>query len=212
MRIISGFKDYYDYCQGTIGQDPLAVYERKFRHFYDGKTSDGPWKYTFFHYPDLYCLHLCGVKNVFAEVDLKFYFLPFVGPNDTKPTTEEYESLVGTWPKKVQKLLAFDTRFQYHFERKISDNGDHSDLNKKHDCPIILSHLNHNDSYPIILDPVLRDFNYHKIVPAERMFTMLNDWFLDKKNAPEPVPMSDKNKIASHGMDPKRSFRPKIKD
>lgn len=32
MKIISKFKDYYDYLQGIYGQDPKATYERS-RHF-----------------------------------------------------------------------------------------------------------------------------------------------------------------------------------
>lgn len=225
MRIISSFKDYYDYLQGVIGQDPLAYYERIpgnksigfhekwFKHSYssyapvvDGDpskeivlsivTSDG-------HAPSYSCnLHICDWKYKFVVDNRgKFYLPPFLKLNKNNPNTL-YDILESYgWPDHV--LSKYKVRWTGGYDYAGYTD---TDLNTKENCPIIFE-----AGKFLVCNPRLEDIGLNKIIPAEQMYHMLTNWFLSKRDSPSPKPISDKNKILSHGMDPKRSFRPNIK-
>ena len=61
--------------------------------------------------------------------------------------------------------------------------------------------------------PVLKEFGFPAYIDAHEMYQKVYAFLSWLKDNPEPPNnQSDKDKIVSHGMDAKRSFRPLIKD
>ena len=60
--------------------------------------------------------------------------------------------------------------------------------------------------------PAVAKYGFPSILDSRTMYGMIYDylgWLKD--NPPPPDNQTDKQKVVSHGFDPKRSFRPKMK-
>jgi hypothetical protein len=64
----------------------------------------------------------------------------------------------------------------------------------------------------IIINPNLMDYGVqHKLYP-QQTYQEIEMWFANQKyDKEEPIPQTDKQKILTHGLDPKTSFRHPIK-
>ncbi len=93
-----------------------------------------------------------------------------------------------------------------HFEKK----GHSTDVNQKLGQPV----LEQTSTYPKYEYgiPILAKYGFPSIIDSRTMYGMIYDylgWLKD--NPPPPDNQTDKQKVVSHGFDPKRSFRPKMK-
>lgn len=220
MKIISNFKDYYDFLQGTWGQDPKAVYERvcmapdgkkegihvpEFMRPSEPNENDerNPMQHTYSgKEPRLYYLAICGTIYCIGEEKRNLYH----GPQTWSSPKEKDDGL--TWfPFKIRRQAEIN-----HLKK--------TDLNEKYSCPIILTHPNEwckredgswgYGALSDVLNPRLKDFQFAKVVPPEQMFLMLTNFLLNLNNVEEkPIDPKEKNKqrIVAHGFDLKTSFR-----
>lgn len=220
MKIISKFKDYYDYLTGIYGVDPLVTYERKplstiSNNVEDLKNCD---VITFdrhcVYVPDGYTrliFHICNKVYVFHYLDNVLYY-----------TEEELVRLYDLIKGHSHKTMSFiDDKLSYLAEDlyqiygyKIPNKWYYSGLlgrknknytktmNENFNCPLIL--VKRNDSY--LLNPKLDTFQINKIIPAHDMFLMISQ-FLSKKDIEMPKDPTDMSRYEGKGFDKKTSFR-----
>jgi len=90
------------------------------------------------------------------------------------------------------------------------DNDFRTDINLKYRQPVL--QISENDKKVVYGIPNLASFGFAVHIPARKMYGDIYD-FLGYLNDNPPIPdnQSNKEKVASHGFDTKRSFRPKMK-
>ena len=85
-----------------------------------------------------------------------------------------------------------------------------STLNTKHRQPILLVNMSNS---AVVRVPVLKEFGFASYIDAHEMYQKVYAFLSWLKDNPElPNNQTDKEKIVSHGMDIKHSFRPLIKN
>ena len=187
MKIISKFKDYYDYLQGIYGIDELLVLDRR-------RKDEDLFK------PDLsnnnyyirYRFAICGnVYDIYA-FEGKLY-------HDEEGRIElnkilDSKGISGMWPYswgvKQQEELT-------------------TDVNNRLRQPILVTTELHR-----IVDSdwssniILSDFKLIKSISAHDIFINLSSFLAWLKDNPEiPNKQSNEEKLLSHGFDKKKSFR-----
>lgn len=195
MKIISKHKDYYDYIVGTYDRDEKIVYDRR-----------GDNEIHVYHKPSFY-------KSKYSPDDWSCMVFSICGgyfPIVVKNNGEEYRWLPEHMPKSVRvfngtnnsELYAIKT-FDRFYEKK-------SDLNTKYKQPVLLrSARGYGDPYVCI--PILAEWGFPKIIPANDMYNKIYSWISwSIDNPPIPNTQTDKEKVAAHGFDAKKSFRPKM--
>lgn len=213
MKIISKYKDYYDFLKGIYGEDPKLVLDRtKFESLpYPPSNYDilnffvGEWQ--------VQCLYFDG----------KYYWGKDLIEN-FKPAPKEYQ-LSGKYQKWYRDIADINKASNYYsleipsrrFSQKNTERisvlknpvfiGDKSPTWKE-DCPILLS------KYTTYLDgflrfPKLDDFAFSKIMEPHDIWIKLTEWLSKRVTMNEPeVPVGDdKTRLISAGFDPKTSFR-----
>lgn len=184
MKIISKYKDYYDYLNGIWGIDDNIILDRT---SFDNLTTREPtFKYE--EYKFFICgkmisgYRLKGIDKILFGDDL----IPF------------------TYINKYNKKRFFKKEYLNVKYREESIclflEDDLSYLNDKEGCPIIIKYYNILYKFPI-----LSKFNFHRIIDAENIYKMLTDWL--SKDDIIIKSISDKEKIELHGFDNKTSFR-----
>ena len=197
MKIISKYKDYYDYLVGIYGQDHKIVLDRR-----DYFT---PMFYG--HETRVVRLYICGrvVEGLYSKGD--FYY----GEN----LKNKYDSEKG--------YSKFENKYNFLFRGKKSvyvntDSGfvtlyyepylDENNLNIKNNCPILIKEYGRLKKYP-----KLSELGIQQLYSPEEMYKMINEWLSDriteKELTSDEVP--NNQKIVNKGFDVKRSFRPKMK-
>lgn len=192
MKIISNFKDYYDFIQGKYGIDTKVVYER----IPETKTDSKWWKSGIYvpgfrNIPDGYYFHMiafCGTLYAIWYNRGKFY----IG--------DEIESLHSDMIRTDKTTYAGDREYlQYH--------GKPTTANYIAQCPVALVNRYWGDKDFTVRDknPKLSDFNFAKVVPPEEAYLKIYNFLIE-----EPVikdNRTDVEKVVSHGFDKKTSFR-----
>lgn len=203
MKIISKFKDYYDYLQGIYGVDEKLVLDRT--DFY--KEPYPPSENDVAH------LVICD-----WQVDVIFKGGKWLCGSDIEPydTSTEWEK---KWDlREIDKRpLVYriytgpegaSRRFGSHYARvlqkpfKIKKDSP-NDVNN---CPILINVnkvLNGGIEYRKY--PILKDYDIVKLYSPFDMWVMLSEWL--GKNKEVPNNQTDKEKIVSNGFDLKTSFR-----
>lgn len=221
MKIISKFKDYYDYISHLYGVDNKIVYERNLYinfstpkdnihvtgkdvdivnlHFNSGECS---YDYRYFW------LIICGRR-----------FLLYGSCNTTKwkifdNTDDKFAKLL---PISKSRNIYFGNRFYTpeYFMGEFSQKN--LDFNIKLKCPIVMcGKYYRNGPVPTFTEsPILGDVEgFVKMYPAEQIYQDIYYFMANQINgSPDlnpPVDVSDKYKIEYHGFDAV-SFRPKMR-
>lgn len=208
MKIISKFKDYYDYLQGVYGIDEKLILDRtKFvKRYPDGENA----VVRFF---------ICGmvVEGLFR--DGKYWYgseLESIGEvrksskywrNNDKYYFVERNASFGN---KYIQILKMPAPFKLWIQTQKSDfyQNKTEDIcpNDKYNCPIIISGY-YGDGYE--MNPILSEYQFHKVFSAQDIWFMLTEWLGKEKQIKEM--RTDKEKILSNGFDLKTSFRHPIK-
>lgn len=188
MKIISKYKDYYDYLSGIYGIDEKIVLDRTSLNesivFYDNIDEKK------------IILHICDreYQGVFKKgrfywgkqlEDIKIKFkksFEFFNNNDYSVNVE---------------LQSINTTI-YPGPRK-------SKLNRELNCPIIYS----REYGTPIKYPKLSDFNLAGLLPPKEIYLLLTDWLSPKEDIADK--RTNKEKILTNGFDLKSSFRNPIK-
>ena len=225
MKLITNFKDYYDFLQGEFGIDPKAVYERIckdgsgnkiglyvpvfkrpkpsfFEREWDEEQYDNEQKKH-----KLYLIAVCGTIYCVVEQGGTLTHGPTSWDDGAGEFTDRMDVFLGS--KKTHELIAryprdigLDMRV-YHLKR--------TSLNEQYKCPVILLERYHDgDLYANVLNPRLSDFQFAKAMPPKQMFLAITNFLLkDRPIEERKMDPKDRNKqrILAHGFDLKTSFR-----
>lgn len=177
MKIISKYKDYYDYVAGIYGIDQTIVYERKVEGY--------NWLLKEAFNPDLSqsfptksaLIAICGTLYFCFIHEGKHYF----GDDIMKV----YNSL----PSGYKYLT---NRHTQHLSK--------TEVNRDMNCPIVLI-----SGYLYIKNIKLSDWQIASILPPEKIWVMISE-FLTKEEVVIDT-RTDIEKIEAKGFDKKKSFR-----
>lgn len=204
MKIISKFKDYYDYLQGIYGIDEKLILDRtKFinrfpygensvvRFFICGLVIEGLFRDGKFWYGKELEQFSDNKKRNWGKTG-NYYF---VKADETKPFGG-FDSRVLKSPMKFEDWISMQETIAYKNKKEEICPND------KYNCPIIVSSY-YGDGYE--LNPILSEYQFHKVFTAEQIWLMLTEWLGREKQIKEM--RTDKEKILSNGFDLKTSFR-----
>lgn len=200
MKIISKFKDYYDYFQGIYGMDEKLVLDRT--EFY--KMTYLPSDYT---------------KVIFWICDFRVEGIVFKGEflygkelepfhknvYSTKFEKDTFYTIYDDY-KHLVEILKRPTLFQ-DLPKRRNRKGDiiiEDCPNTQFNCPILFEEYGSFYKFPI-----LQDYQFHKVFTDFQMWTMLTEWLGREKKIENN--QSNKEKILSNGFDLETSFRHPIK-
>lgn len=202
MKIISKYKDYYDYLQGIYGIDNKLILNR----------TKGSGKY-FPTSPGKHILVICGKVLEYVRFNDTNYF------NEDIAQFNEIDGLK-KWKfyftKKPKYLVNFgmNSKHPWNFHKiyyPILSEDIHNifpeikTLAKK--CPIFIYNEHSKEIWNEF--PCLISMGVSKQIDAKDMWIMLSEWLSNKVTENEPiVPVGDdKVRILSAGFDLKTSFR-----
>jgi len=217
MKILSRFKDYYDFVGHLYGADPLVIYDRKpltelnevgyrpdldveakidfsLPYYFNGRTEDRRWYYK---------------AIVIAET-------AYLLQHDTKYPLSGYK--LYDWEADPQEL-------ERHYYWRREGNRDYPDskpreclieLAKKIGTPVYMINSikqSKGDSF-LTIDaniPILSDYGFASIIPATKLFQDMtyfigNTMHSNPDRAP-PVEVGNADRLTQYGFDKKISFR-----
>lgn len=192
MKIISKYKDYYDYLVGVNGEDPKLILDRR--------LSNASYFYENYDTIELY---ICGTIHYGMYYDDKFHYgedLLNFGEFENKKYCKN----------SVDSVLIKPNTYKIVFAIPINCIKDKDNFNIKYNCPILLkSYLKEFKHFP-----KLKDLNVSSIYSAEEIFILLSNWLSNRLSEKENISdnRSDILKIESKGFNKITSFRPKIKN
>lgn len=205
MKIISNFKDYYDYLIGQYGIDEKVVYER----ICSTETDDQKgWNKTGIYKPQhslegtVYSfdiLAVCGIIYCHYYYNGKHYF--GIEAQDYIPKKIKrglYENDIHTH-SDLMKSIPSESMFNYQTNVHLRKTN----LNEKENCPVLI--LDRDCKYAQVKNPKLLDFDFGKMLSAEECYVQINNFLSREK--PVIDNRTDVQKIVGKGFDKKTSFR-----
>ena len=200
MKIISKYKDYYDYLAGIYGIDEKLVLDR---------TNFGIPIYT-----DVVSFYICGkrIDGYFDSKENKFYF-----GEDLKVKFPEKTQRHSRWYYRLTSFKDFDKEVNYMFipvegirngkQVYINIIDDKYKLNEKFSCPILCDTKGtpFGDATAYTMFPKLDETGIVKMLPPHDIYMMLCEWLGKEKEITDN--RTNEEKILSAGFDKKISFR-----
>jgi len=193
MKIISKYKDYYDFLIGVYGEDEKIVLDRR--------VFKTPKLYTKESYK--FTLFLCGLKIDGLHKGDSFYY----GEN-----LRQFERKITNWylkfyekSKNFISIECENSRYKYE-NFNTEPIIDKSNINIKNKCPIILLYESTQYNFPILSNIGLQSF-----LSPDKIYQMLYEWLSNRITAKENRTdnRTDIEKLLSKGFDKKISFRGK---
>jgi hypothetical protein len=202
MKILSKYKDYYDYLIGVFGEDSKLILDRR----------GGGNKFTLNDGEVIIvCIGNKRIEGIYK--DDNFYY----GSGLKKFHNESKISLWGlkSWGRKydnTKDIIYTYSYFKHSIDFILSKVILNTTLNSENNCAILMYRLDYKGELSeLIRFPILKDINIPSILSARDTWIILNDYLSSQIKEPV-VPIGDNNiRIQSHGFDLKTSFRPKIK-
>lgn len=190
MKIISPFKDYYDYLQ-AYGQEPGIVYNRKPATVWAHKVET-----------------LCPVK--WQDVGARASLLGFCGeiiPRISYWRDEKSWEREVLWGSDAAEYAKKITAPELHNWKRFVLNPVSLDwLFKAVNAPVFII-----DSGGETTNPCLQELKFDEYMDAQSVYQSISSFIGNQKEQMQIPARSDKEKVVSHGFDKKTSFRPKIK-
>ena len=219
MKIISKYKDYYDYLMGIYGIDEKLVLDRRnfdHRDFYDtpislqvyicGMAYQGYYDGEKFYYGE--GLYKVGQDyDEWVKKNRTGWWLKYHRPNKIKQVVikkpKNYQGLISGGGSDYIRGSGSD---YLHFA--VEPYIDIGKLNEKRDCPIVVEvYGDRFDFHP------LNKIGFGSVIDPHVIFNSLSNWLSKKITEKEVIKDSrtEHQRIESRGFDKKRSFRPKMK-
>lgn len=208
MKIISKYKDYYDYLTSIWGEDEKKILDRRV----DITTNLG----TITNDGEI-SIHFCNQKYSGLVINGEFYWgedlLKVVAIVEPKHRRWFYGSenfiegvRYGLLRKRYKPYMRSTHGFS--FADFINIDPEPSAKNIENDCPIIGGKIPFDyNEYPF-----LGECGFPTIMPPEDAYKKLDHWLSEKMAREEvEVVIDNDTLIESKGMDVKRSFRPNMK-
>jgi hypothetical protein len=198
MKIISKYKDYYDFYQGVYGQDEKIVYVR-------GSLPWIPSGNSFFK------LSICATEYHLFTYDGETYF-GLEGAEEVNDLLIQNEGRMyknKTYRDMIERYLSqFNSSKATRWWGRVDINPHMSetDINDKLECPVILEQMDYVFSVrETILNPRLSDLNMASILPANEIYLQIGTFLSREK--PVVDNRDDNARLESAGFDKKTSFR-----
>jgi hypothetical protein len=210
MKLISNFKDYYDWVIGAkYGIDPKVVYERipmeVNRH--GGKPEKTglhvPYQLADPNRKDIttFRLHVCGRSYLVLWFEGKFHINEAatalqrrLARENNRQRSRAYYRQVEQWGDELGDK--FPTTRQQWYDTPTP-------LNAEFNCPVILEDTLWRST--LHLNVRLSDYGIPSVLDPETVFLQLTDFFMPKEQVVDK--RTDVEKLQSHGFDKKTSFR-----
>lgn len=198
MKIISKYKDYYDYLQGIYGQDEKLILDRSkgssmnksdIESLKDGKGIN---------------LAIMGLMFTMIYYQGKWYTergLYNIG-KQILHNSRRYSS--GYNNQYIIKNVEIDSKTGLPKEFNPIREVALTNLNNVLDCPILKVYDEFTSTNAEEF-PKLSDYNFGAVISPEDMWVNLYNWLSRVKE--EPNTQTDKEKIVAAGFDLKTSFR-----
>lgn len=203
MKIISKYKDYYDYLSGVYGEDPLLVLDRR----ESNQLVIGENVKLVFYIAGICFDGYCHDGRVYFGKDMYQF-----EDESHKERRNKYKkfAIKSKWWRNDEHLawiLANDGRHYDSYDTLL--RIDDKKLNEKENCPIIVKDRFNN----VYKFPALKDLYINTLFSPEEIYRKIMEWLSERRTAAEnqSLPMSDTEKLLSKGFDKVTSFRPKIK-
>lgn len=212
MRVISKYKDYYDFLSGIYGVDPLIVLDSREFTMPDitaitvSDYSLYRQECTLILYIGDYCVDSYCLDGVcYYGEDLKQF------ESEKKHSKYYYRYIYNKSENDNNVNIRLKNQNKYV---NITNNiyKDSTNLNEKYNCPILVRKDGESDKL-LYKNCILKDLNLNSFISPEDIYKMISSWISLQKTKSENVVdnMTNKQKIESKGFDNKTSFRPNIK-
>lgn len=191
MKIISKYRDYYDFLSGVYGTDTKIILDRRVFDKYEIFPSDDK----------IIDLHICDYIFEGFIRDNKIYW----GENLLE-IAEEPISKPWDFNKEESAWIKYrDTRFSHYggngVARKFFPYKDKKLTNTVNKCSILIRQ--YSDSFYRF--PKLSELNIKTVLSPKDIYLMLSEWLAPNDNTTDT--RSNTEKIVSAGFDLKTSFR-----
>jgi hypothetical protein len=212
MKIISKYKDYYDYLQGIYGIDEKLVLDRREFKMFDFQP----------HQALKIDIYFCGKKYQGFFNNGTFYLgenLLKIGEEVKKKEKPRWLRKYGTgrFYKNESEVRQVCIELPENYIRGNYDRENYlylnlepveSDLKETDDCPIIVSIWGNSYNFH-----PLGPLGFSSVLSPEDTFKELSNYLANKITEEENFKdtRSEEQRIESRGFDKKRSFRPKMK-
>lgn len=205
MKIISKFKDYYDYYAKVYGRDDALVYKRGISQF-DVTIGD----------PSSSLVQKL-VRGVHSEPGNQYVLIVGVCGRFFPLTTVDHGQITPE-PKDYSIVLVDKpaTKWSTWNYERINTGDVYAPLleyQKRLKEPVIgLSGYSYSGWYPNNLQlmdkvPILKEYGIDKLLTAEQCYQEIYQFLSVLNNKEVLTNMTDRDKIESHGFDLKQSFR-----
>lgn len=199
MKIISKYKDYYDYLTGIYGIDEKLILDRTEFHITDHYVNNS--KVIFF---------ICGYQVDGLYRDGNFYY----GDQLKQFIDSEKKNSRWKWFR-----WDVDSALYYSIKTNITGKGEYNQFlkepaidkgkyNELFNCPILIvdSFGKYTKSgFKFSKFPILKDYGLTYVFSPDKIWQMIYDFLSKTKDIPNN--QTDKEKIVSRGFDLKTSFR-----
>jgi len=207
MKILSKYKDYYDYLTGVWGEDPKLVLDRRefdtislventVYHIYIGNFKiEAFYRDGALHYGD----KLKEFEK--AEPYSKYYTKPISYKTHANIVTKSWIDARGR------------NRIDTKWVNTVVVEGT-GKVTVKENCPIIVKQESANGSNIVhsFKYVKLEDLGLAKFVDATDTYRMISEWLANRVDEMElTTSTTDEQKIENKGFDKKTSFRPNMK-
>ena len=212
MRIVSKFKDYYDYISHEFGEDPGVVYLRK--SLTPAQQRAIPANSGFANnLADIVGRHGATIDHSLVFVVVGCRVFPFIrsipAPFQRQPIVEKVE-LVSA---KHEALFLRDHRSRKPkpLYPEVPDNRRLAEIIRLVGAPVFCLH---QSWYRCVVDervPVLADWGFPSILPAteawQSIYTTLTSVLRADPDKAPPVALANDDRVVKAGFDLKTSFR-----
>jgi hypothetical protein len=198
MKILSKYKDYYDYLVGIYGIDEKLVLDRT--------------KFDVPQYSDVVTFYICGkvIDGYYDAKEERFYFGNDIFkkfPKENKKHNKWHFKFIGNDiddSNEVVRIPVDGSRFSLYANLSILD--DKKFINEKMGCPIICSNkLYFDKDSTYYFFPKLDETGIIKVLPPHEIYILLSEWLGREKVINDN--RTNDEKIVSAGFDKKISFR-----
>ena len=232
MKILSNFKDYYDYLQGIYGVDDKLILNRQEQtpKTFDINDYSVMGEFTkkikgipqYEYYSDFQVVRfsiadylvegmayqgriLFGEELEFLNVPSKrlSYYERKIGESKTFESIVDYYRIDNTFKPITGKYQSSYGRVGV-LKAPAKYRPEFSP-NIKENAPVLL--YDTMDPKKFYKSPILSSYRISKVFDPHTMWVLLSGWLGERLNTPIPDNMSNKEKIQAAGFDLKTSFR-----
>jgi len=193
MRILSKYKDYYDYLVGIYGIDDNTVLDRRSSGTFKPYISSN-------YFGSKVQVFICDIVYEGYYTNGKYYWgkdlLQLLNPEEL----EEQKNYISVSIKTEKGDKQRGTHYtSFLLKGYVHDRKP----NTREQCPIMIP--TNYDQTKFIYYPCLKELNINSILPPQEIFLMLSAWLAPKEEYVDN--RENKEKIVAAGFDLKTSFR-----